>query len=160
MEKLPRPSVTWWRHQMEPFSALLAIERGNHRSPVNSPHKGQRRGTLMFSLICVWINGWVNNRKAGGLRRYRAHYDFIVMHRWIDKGSKVDLVLILKLNGVYVTSLYWLSFSYQFQKLWNTCQIFYNLRKPCIFKGFVGAIIVTNNNHQNPYIPLYNRCLW
>ena len=29
--------------------------------PVNSPHKGQWRGALMFSLICVWINGWVNN---------------------------------------------------------------------------------------------------
>ena len=33
----------------------------------------------MFSLICVWINYWVNNREAGDLRRYRAHYDFIVM---------------------------------------------------------------------------------
>ena len=50
-----------------------------HRSPVNSPHKGQWRGALMFSLICVWINGWVNNREAGDLRRYRAHYDVIVM---------------------------------------------------------------------------------
>ena len=34
---------------------------------------------LMFSLICVWINDWVNNREAGDLRRYRAHYDVIVM---------------------------------------------------------------------------------
>ena len=33
----------------------------------------------MFSLICVWINGWVNNREAGDLRRYRGHYDVIVM---------------------------------------------------------------------------------
>ena len=33
----------------------------------------------MFSLICVWINGWVNNRDAGDYRRYRAHYDVIVM---------------------------------------------------------------------------------
>ena len=28
---------------------------------------------------CVWINGWVNNREAGDLRRYHAHYDVIVM---------------------------------------------------------------------------------
>ena len=35
----------------------------------------------MFSLICAWINGWVNNRKAGDLRRHRAHYDVIVMER-------------------------------------------------------------------------------
>ena len=33
----------------------------------------------MFSLICVWINGWVNNRDAGDLRRYRGHYDVNVM---------------------------------------------------------------------------------
>ena len=42
--------------------------------PLNSPHKGQWRGDLMFSLICVWINGWVNNHGAGDLRRYHAHY--------------------------------------------------------------------------------------
>ena len=35
--------------------------RGIHRSPVNSPQKCQWRGALMFSLICAWINGWVNN---------------------------------------------------------------------------------------------------
>ena len=39
--------------------------RGIHRSPVNSPHKGQWRGALMFSLICACINGWVNNWDAG-----------------------------------------------------------------------------------------------
>ena len=55
--------------------------------PVNSPHKGQCRGPLVFSLICVWINGWVNNREAGDLRRYRAHYDVIAMwmvHVWTN----------------------------------------------------------------------------
>ena len=50
-----------------------------HRSPVNSPHKGQWCGALIFSLICVWINGWLNNREAGHLRRYYAHYDVSVM---------------------------------------------------------------------------------
>ena len=39
------------------------------------------RGALMFYLICVWINSWVNNRKVGDLRRYAAHYDVIVMKR-------------------------------------------------------------------------------
>ena len=50
------PSWTWWRHQMETFSALLAICAGN--SPVNSPHKGQWRGALMFSLICACKQSW------------------------------------------------------------------------------------------------------
>ena len=36
-------------------------------------------GAFMFSLICVWINGWVNNRQAGDLGRYWAHYDVTVM---------------------------------------------------------------------------------
>ena len=70
---------TWRRHQTEAICALLDICAGNHRSPVNSPHKGQWRGALMFSLICVWIKGWVNNREAGDLRRHRAQYDVIVM---------------------------------------------------------------------------------
>ena len=35
----------------------------------------------MFSLICVWIYGWVNNREAGDLRLHRGHYDVIVMQR-------------------------------------------------------------------------------
>ena len=76
---------SWWRHKMETFSTLLAICAGGiHRSPVNSPHKGHWRGALMFSLICVWINGWVNNGEAGDLRCYRAHYDVIVIqwHAW------------------------------------------------------------------------------
>ena len=67
--------VIKWKH----FPRYWPFARGIHRSPVNSPHKGQGRGALKFSLICVWINGWVNNREAGDLRRYRAHYDVIVM---------------------------------------------------------------------------------
>ena len=58
-------------------SALLALCAGN--SPVNSPHKGQWRGALMFPMIWVWIDGSVNNREAGDLRRQRAHNDAIVM---------------------------------------------------------------------------------
>ena len=54
--------------------------RGIHRSPVNSPRKDQWRGALMFSLICTWMNDWVNNREAGDFRRHRAHYDVTVMY--------------------------------------------------------------------------------
>ena len=45
----------------------------------NSPYQGQWRGGLMFSLICAWVNGWVNNRDAGDLRRHRTHYAVTVM---------------------------------------------------------------------------------
>ena len=63
-----------WKH----FPRYWPIVRGIHQSPVNSPHKGQSHGALMFSLICAWINGWVNNHEASDLRCHRTHYDIIV----------------------------------------------------------------------------------
>ena len=53
------------------FLIIVPFVRGIHRSPVGSPHKGQRRRALMFSLICNWTDGWANDRQAGDLRRYR-----------------------------------------------------------------------------------------
>ena len=72
-------SPPWWRRQMETFSALLAISAEN--SPVPGEFPTQRPVTRSFDvfLICVWINGWVNNGEAGDLRGYRAHYDVTVM---------------------------------------------------------------------------------
>ena len=68
--------VIKWKH----FPRYRPFVWGIHRSPVNSSHKGQWRGALMFSLICAWINGWVNNREAGDLRRYCAHYNVTIMN--------------------------------------------------------------------------------
>ena len=67
--------VIKWNH----FPRYWPFVWGIHRSPVNSPHKGQWHGALMFSLICAWINDWVNNREAGDLRPHRAHYDVTIM---------------------------------------------------------------------------------
>ena len=67
--------VIKWKH----FPRYWPFMRGIHRSPVNSPHKGQWCGALMFSLICTRISGRVNNGEAGDLRRHHAHYDVIVM---------------------------------------------------------------------------------
>ena len=58
--KLPITDNPWWRHQMETFSALLAFCAGNSPVPVNSPHKGQWRGALMFFLVYALTNDWVN----------------------------------------------------------------------------------------------------
>ena len=60
--------VIKWKH----FPRYWSFVRGIHRSLVNSPHKGQWRRVLMFSLICAWTNGWVNNRGAGDLRHHCA----------------------------------------------------------------------------------------
>ena len=64
---------------METFSTSLAFYAGIHRSPVNSPHKGQWHEALLFSVICTRINGWINNGEAGDTRRHRVHYDVTVM---------------------------------------------------------------------------------
>ena len=70
---------SWWRHQMETFSALLAICAGN--SSVTGEFPAQRPVARCFyvSFICTWIFSWVNNREADDLRRHRAHYDVTVM---------------------------------------------------------------------------------
>ena len=67
--------VIKWKH----FPRYWSFVRGIHRSPVNFPHKGQWRGSLIILLICTWMNGWVNNREAVDLRRHHAHYDVTVM---------------------------------------------------------------------------------
>ena len=66
----------WWRHQMETFSALLAICAGN--SPVTGEFPTQRpvtRSIDVFFFICAWMN----NHEAGDLRRNRAPYYVTVM---------------------------------------------------------------------------------
>ena len=70
---------SWWRHQMEAFSALLAFCAGNSPVSVKSQYTDRWRGALMFSLVYAWMHDWVNNREAGDLRRHRGHYDVIVM---------------------------------------------------------------------------------
>ena len=116
--------VIKWGH----FPRYWPSVGGIHRSPVNSPHKGQWRRALMCSMIGAWINGWVNNREAGDLRRYRVLYDIIVMDlsfvrscgaplkeislREMLKASNVDIRLITSsrlqlhfegLNGVMIS---------------------------------------------------------
>ena len=94
--------LTWWRHQMETFSALLAL------SSVNSPDKGQRRGASMLYLICAWTNVWVNNRDGGNLRRYRAHYDVTVMgcsQSGVNHGRGFDSWYHQRRSCIWITIL-------------------------------------------------------
>ena len=69
--------VIKWKH----FPRYCPFVWGIHRSLVNSPHKGQWRGPLMVSLICIWINVrlviWGD--EASDLRHHRVHYDVTVM---------------------------------------------------------------------------------
>ena len=73
--QITQGDVIKWKH----FPRHWPFVWGIHRSPMNSPHKGQCRGVLMFSLIWAWKNCWVNNCEAGDLKRHCGHYDVIVM---------------------------------------------------------------------------------
>ena len=103
-------SIAWWRHQMDTLSASLAIYAGN--SPVTGEFPAQRPVTrsLMFSLICAWINGWVNNNETCDLRRHRAHYDVIVVVNHDLRSTpriKMPAVKISKLWFIF--ALRWLA---------------------------------------------------
>ena len=87
----------WWRHQMENIFRVTGHLCGqffNSSVMANSPHKGQWRRALMYSLIYACINAWVNNLEASGLRHHRAHNDVSVMDclrlRSV-RGNRADL---------------------------------------------------------------------
>ena len=75
---------------------------GIHRSPVNSPLKGQWRRALMFSLICARINAWVNNHEAGDLIRHHTHYGVTVKNFFISYWSQ-----ILSCDQPHLHSYFW-----------------------------------------------------
>ena len=82
-EAYSHDDVIKWKH----FPRYWPFVQGIHWSPVNFPHKGQWPRALMFSLICVWINGWVNSHEAGYLRCYGVHYDITVMSEGYNHES-------------------------------------------------------------------------
>ena len=68
-------AIWWWGHQnWNIFLHYWPFVREIHWSPLKSPHKGQWCGALMLSLICAWINGWINNHDAGDLICHHSHF--------------------------------------------------------------------------------------
>ena len=149
----------WWRHQMETFSALLAICAGNSR--VNSPHKGQWRGALMFSSICAWINGWINNREVGDLRRNRAHYDVTVMlkqtqcsQRWWITITKVRLVKLWRPTGFFlyhppnILEIY----SFLWAQCWPACAKWILCIKPMLYWWRIPVLTSPKHSKMSCYV--------
>ena len=95
--------VIKWKH----FPRYWPFVRAIHWSSMNSPHKGQRRGALVFSLICAWINGWANNREAGDLRCHRAHYDVSVMQMsyWLYHQLAHHILQFIDYNDVIMSAM-------------------------------------------------------
>ena len=80
---------------METSTALLTLCAENSRSPVISPHKCQWGRALMFSLICAWINSWVNNGGAGDLRPSSPLWRYCNAVKWIITASSKALLLFM-----------------------------------------------------------------
>ena len=121
------------------FPRYWPLVRGIHRCPVNSPHKVQWRGVLIFSLICLGINGWVNNREAGDLRRYGAHYDVSVMM----KGSRFIFPRIIIWCRVVV----------------STNQRYFLVKSPIRFPSCLALINLTSRQYLNA-VPDIIPTLW
>ena len=90
LHQIGHNDVIKWKHFPRHWPFVLGI----HRSPVNSPHKGQWRGALMFSLICASVSGWVNNREGGDLRRHHGHYGVNVMRNSMESNAKPTSICV------------------------------------------------------------------
>ena len=138
--QIPYPRICAWTTTMATIHTTIKLKhfprywpfvRGIHGWPVDSPHKVQSRGALMFSLICVWTNSWANNGDAGDLRRHRAHYDVIVMDqdeettKCGDKrlASETRSRALLKITHLHFNSPFNLACSTKVYCLWPYWQI-------------------------------------
>ena len=103
-----RVGSPWWRHQMETFSALLAICAGN--SPVPGEFPGQRPVTWSFDVFFdLRLNkhlskqswGWRIETLSRPLWRHYntpAHYTCIISDRTIENTSNHNLFLVWPVN--------------------------------------------------------------
>ena len=128
----------WWRHQMGTFSALLDLCAGS--SPVTGKFPTQMSVSRSFKVfwICIWINGWVNNREADDLRRHRAHYDVTV--KCIVFSYKTSV--LLNPRSLIYKFKFWKIKSYNYKSTsqsfalgdWNVTASMQNVTSQCNFQ--------------------------
>ena len=86
--------VIIWKH-LPRYWPLCGEFTGNRWIPLTKAGDAE---LWCFLWSAPWINGWVNNRKAGNLRRHRAHYDAIVMCEELDgmwRSSRYPIILFI-----------------------------------------------------------------
>ena len=96
-------SITWWRHQMETFSALLAICAGN--SPVAGEFPAQRPDTRSFDVFFdLRLNkhlskqswGWWFQTPTRPLWRNRNEFKITAAPHW---GHSINIVGVLQMKA-------------------------------------------------------------
>ena len=115
--------VIKWKH----FPRYWPFVTGIHRSPVDSPHKGQWHEALLFSLNCAWTNGWANNQDAGDLRRNCAHIDVTVM-KYAQGVVVLCFVLVcISCSWIHVIDLHLFSMDLAAVYGYEALHIFFNI---------------------------------
>ena len=137
--------VIKWKH----FPRYSPFVRGIHRSPGNSPHTGQWRGALMFSLICAWINGWANSGEAGDLRNHRAHQNVTVMI--ICK----DGVMIWYISQKNCFQIVFTILNYVFEYTFFTSSVFRSPQRSSVcYNWFCFTFSKRNKHLRNEFVAL------
>ena len=114
--------VIKWKH----FPRYWPFVRWIHRSPVNSPDKGQWRGALMFSLICAWRNGWVNATVETPRRQLWRHCNVVAPKRCnAMRRNGEDYTVI---NIFFKVSVVIKDFEYVRHSKWLTAEVFRNFK--------------------------------
>ena len=125
-----------WKH----FPRYWPFVRGIHRSRWIHHTKASDAELWFFSLISSWKNCWLNNGKAGDLKRHHAHYDGIVMSELCGVFGDVDQHhpstcqwALWTLLWSYITYAHWSN---------NTSQIY---RIPTLYQDHHGLITLIQN---------------
>ena len=98
-------------HFAQPCAIKWPVLRGE-RSTVNSPHKGQWRGALMFSLKCAWTDSWANNGHAGAWWQRKCHqrpYNWLPLVFSADEKRVVIKTFLLVLCLHVIRREIWMS---------------------------------------------------
>ena len=90
--------IFYWSHgdliKWKYFLRYWPCVREIHRWLVVT-HKGQWRGDLMFSFMCIWRKGWAKHQDGDDLSRHRAHHDIAVTLSLPQIGHKSVLMHVI-----------------------------------------------------------------
>ena len=109
------PTNTWWRHQMETYSTLLALCAGN--SPITGKFRSQRPVTQGIDIFFdLRLNKRLSKQsRRRWLRHHRAHYDVTVM----ETSTLVQIMAWCHQATSRYPSQYWpRSMSLGYNKCW------------------------------------------
>ena len=167
--------VIKWKH----FSRYWPFLRGIHRSPVNSPHKGQWHGPLRFSLVCAWTNSnflnYTYTTQRANTYTYICVCTYLVLASQTKTFWRNSVMIYLKIRNYIITVKY---FCCHFQRIFHTASYLgQDLSVLCIngrregvyllgwgqgrFLGYsIGGIMASRESSLSGYLRFSLEVLW